>query len=393
MGRQNGRGGFWRGQFTFRHRVVIIILGSLIAVSSLLFTNNMARQLRLKEQNEVAMWSYAMSRMETGDMAGNMMLDYIISSETSSIPFIMTYSNLRPYTWHLVPDNVINHPDLLRRKLTEMAETNPMLTIEFPYETFYFFYGESNLLKMLVYFPYVQLGIIVVFILFGYITFHSSKQDEQNRVWIGLAKETAHQLGTPTSSLLGWVEYLRSQDIDQGAVEEMNKDIIRLTKVVDRFSKIGSETTLSEGVINEIVGNSVLYFRTRVPRNVTISYNGLAMAQEKAMINEALFEWVIENLLKNALDALSGFGTIDVRLSSDADWIYIDVTDSGKGMAKANFKRVFTPGFTTKTRGWGLGLSLSKRIIEGYHNGRIFVLDSEIDKGTTMRIMLKKLYA
>ena len=260
-------------------------------------------------------------------------------------------------------------------------------------DTYYLFYGESNLLRTLVYFPYIQLAIICIFAMFGYITFRSSKQDEQNRVWIGLAKETAHQLGTPTSSLFGWIEYLRTQPIDQTAVEEMNKDVVRLTKVVDRFSKIGSTTSLSEGVINEIVGGSVLYFRTRVPRNVKINYNGLAMAQLKALVNEALFEWVIENLLKNALDALSGVGSIDVKLSSDNDWIYIDVKDTGKGMPKSNFKRIFEPGFTTKTRGWGLGLSLSKRIIEGYHNGRIFVLNSEIDQGTTIRIMLKKLYS
>ena len=175
-------------------------------------------------------------------------------------------------------------------------------------------------------------------------------------------------------------------------LDEMGKDIVRLTKVVDRFSKIGAATPLCEGVINEIVGNSVIYFRTRVPKNVTLTYNGLAMAQQKAMINEALFEWVIENLLKNAMDALSGTGTIDVKLSSDANWIYVDVRDSGKGIAKGNFKRIFEPGFTTKTRGWGLGLSLSKRIIEGYHGGRIYVLDSEIDKGTTIRVALKKIY-
>ena len=173
----------------------------------------------------------------------------------------------------------------------------------------------------------------------------------------------------------------------------MNKDIVRLTKVVDRFSKIGAATPLSEGVVNEIVGDSVMYFRTRVPKNVTLTYNGLAMARQKAMVNEALFEWVIENLLKNAMDAVSGKGTIDVRLSNDPGHIYIDVSDTGKGIAKSNFKRIFEPGFTTKTRGWGLGLSLSKRIIEDYHGGKISVLDSEIDKGTTMRIALKKIYS
>lgn len=375
---------------SFRSRIVIIILGSVIGVSSLFFTNSMARQLREKEQNEVAIWSAAIR--ENGMTPDNPLLQAIINTR-NNIPFIVTDDGLQVKYAHLVPEHILNHPNLLREQIDEMVAANLYMEIQtWNNDTFYIFYGESQLLKTLVYFPYIQLLVIFVFVLFGYITFRSTKQDEQNRVWIGLAKETAHQLGTPTSSLLGWLEYLRTQPIDQTAVEEMNKDIIRLTKVVDRFSKIGAATPLSEGVVNELVGSSVIYFRTRVPKNVTILYNGLAMAQQRAMLNEALFEWVIENLLKNAMDALSGFGTIDVVLSYDTNWIYIDVKDSGKGIPKGNFKRIFDPGFTTKTRGWGLGLSLSKRIIEGYHGGKIFVLDSEIDKGTTIRIALKKIY-
>lgn len=295
---------------------------------------------------------------------------------------------------HLIPDYILNHPNLLRDKLDQMTKVNPHLKVQTLYnETLYIFFDESRLLKTLVYFPYIQLLVIIVFVVFW---IHHVPFDEAGRAEPRLdraGEETAHQLGTPTSSLLGWLEYLKTQNIDQTAIDEMGKDIVRLTKVVDRFSKIGAATPLSEGVINEIVGNSVIYFRTRVPKNVTLTYNGLAMAQQKAMINEALFEWVIENLLKNAMDALSGTGTIDVKLSSDANWIYVDVRDSGKGIAKGNFKRIFEPGFTTKTRGWGLGLSLSKRIIDGYHGGKIFVLDSEIDKGTTIRIALKKIYS
>ena len=363
----------------------------MIGVSSLLFTNNMAVQLREKEKNEVDIWVAAFR--ELGADPGNPLLLSIITTR-NNIPFVLIDRDQRVIASHLIPEHILNHPDLLNQKLVELAEINPRIKVETLYnETFYIFFDESKLLKSLTYFPYIQLLVIIVFVLFGYIALRSTKQDEQNRVWIGLAKETAHQLGTPTSSLLGWLEYLRTQNIDPTAIAEMNKDIIRLTKVVDRFSKIGAATSLSEGVINEIVGNSVIYFRTRVPKNVTISYNGLAMAQQKAMINEALFEWVIENLLKNAMDALSGKGTIDVKLSNDDNWIYIDVKDTGKGIAKGNFKRIFEPGFTTKTRGWGLGLSLSKRIIEGYHSGKIFVLDSEINKGTTIRIALKKIYS
>lgn len=377
--------------FSFRSRLVVIAVGLVIGVSSLLFTNNMAVQLREKEKNEVDIWVAAFR--ELGADPGNPLLLSIITTR-NNIPFVLIDRDQRVIASHLIPEHILNHPDLLNQKLVELAEINSRIKVETLYnETFYIFFDESKLLKSLTYFPYIQLLVIIVFVLFGYIALRSTKQDEQNRVWIGLAKETAHQLGTPTSSLLGWLEYLRTQNIDPTAIAEMNKDIIRLTKVVDRFSKIGAATSLSEGVINEIVGNSVIYFRTRVPKNVTISYNGLAMAQQKAMINEALFEWVIENLLKNAMDALSGKGTIDVKLSNDDNWIYIDVKDTGKGIAKGNFKRIFEPGFTTKTRGWGLGLSLSKRIIEGYHSGKIFVLDSEINKGTTIRIALKKIYS
>ena len=377
--------------FSFRSRLVVIAVGLVIGVSSLLFTNIMAVQLREKEKNEVDIWVAAFR--ELGADPGNPLLLSIITTR-NNIPFVLIDRDQRVIASHLIPEHILNHPDLLNQKLVELAEINPRIKVETLYnETFYIFFDESKLLKSLTYFPYIQLLVIIVFVLFGYIALRSTKQDEQNRVWIGLAKETAHQLGTPTSSLLGWLEYLRTQNIDPTAIAEMNKDIIRLTKVVDRFSKIGAATSLSEGVINEIVGNSVIYFRTRVPKNVTISYNGLAMAQQKAMINEALFEWVIENLLKNAMDALSGKGTIDVKLSNDDNWIYIDVKDTGKGIAKGNFKRIFEPGFTTKTRGWGLGLSLSKRIIEGYHSGKIFVLDSEINKGTTIRIALKKIYS
>ena len=376
---------------SFRSRVVIIVLGMVIGISSLLFTNDMARQLREKEQNEVAIWAAAFR--ELGADPGNPLLLSIITTR-NNIPFILTDGALRVEYSHLIPDYILNHPNLLRDKLDQMTKVNPHLKVQTLYnETLYIFFDESRLLKTLVYFPYIQLLVIIVFVVFGYITFRSTKQDEQNRVWIGLAKETAHQLGTPTSSLLGWIEYLRSQDVDQTAVEEMNKDLTHLMKIVDRFSKIGSETPLTPANINEVVGESVMYFRKRIPRNVTLDYNGLAIAPVQANINAALFEWVVENLMKNSLDALQGHGAIDVRISSDDRSVMIDVKDTGKGIPKSNWKRIFEPGFTTKTRGWGLGLSLSRRIVEEYHQGKIAVIDSEIGKGTTIRITLKRHFA
>ena len=254
------------------------------------------------------------------------------------------------------------------------------------------FYGRSQLLTALYYLPYVQWLMIIIFVLFTYIALQSTRQDEQNRVWIGLAKETAHQLGTPISSLLGWTEYLRSMEVDPSALEEMDKDLVHLMKIVDRFSKIGSETDLSVNSVNEVVGETVMYFHKRVPRNVSLSYNGLAIAPVKANINVELFEWVVENLMKNALDAMQGHGEIEVTLSSNEKNIFIDVRDTGKGIAKSNWKRIFDPGFTTKTRGWGLGLSLARRIVEDYHHGKIAVAKSEVGRGTTFRITLKRVF-
>lgn len=378
-------------KLTFRKRVVIVVGGMAIVVGSLFFTSMMTQRLKQKEQYEVSMWAHALEKVFYLNPSDSFLLR--MANERNNIPFIIVDGNLNVYASNLIPQKVLNHPDHLRKHIDKFSRANREIVIEaVDGSVLYVFYGQSVLLKMLMYFPLVQLLIIIIFGAFGYITFKSSKHDEQNRVWIGLAKETAHQLGTPISSLLGWVEYLRGQPVNQQAVEEMGKDLTRLTKVVDRFSKIGSETILKPITVNEVIGDSVIYFYSRIPKNVTLEYNGLAIAPLMTNANEALFEWVIENLLKNALDALQGRGEIDVNVSSDDDWIYIDVSDTGKGMSKSDSKKIFEPGYSTKTRGWGLGLSLSRRIIEDYHKGKIFVMESEPGKGTTMRVSLKKHY-
>ena len=378
---------------SFRKRIVAIVVGVTMVTLSLLFTNDMARRLREKEQHEVALWVHAMERVMSDSSNDPFVQD--ILSQRNNIPFIITNQNLKVLHSHLIPEEIINHPDRLRKKINQLTEENTPITIQYYWgkdHKHIIFFGQSRLLKTLYWFPYIQLSVIAIFILLGFIAFRSTKQDEQNRVWIGLAKETAHQLGTPTSSLLGWIEYLRTQPVDQGAVEEMNKDLSHLMKIVDRFSKIGSETPLTPENLNAIVSGSVMYFRTRAPRNVVIDYNGLAIAPVKAQINTALFEWVVENLIKNSLDALQGHGRIDVEISSDDKHVMIDIKDTGKGIPKSNWKRIFEPGFTTKTRGWGLGLSLSRRVIEEYHQGRIGVVYSELGKGTDIRITLKRYF-
>lgn len=386
---------FGLGKISFRSRISILVIGLILAVVSLVYTNFLADVLRSKEQNDVRLWVAAMERVSR-EAFGNYRVDPLIShivSTQNNIPFIITDENLNLIMSNRIPEEILNDPERFRRKLNELTEENTPRTVRLQWASNHshiIFYGRSALLSALYYFPYVQWLIIAIFILFTYIALQSTKQDEQNRVWIGLAKETAHQLGTPISSLLGWVEYLRQMEVDSTAVDEMNKDLSHLMKIVDRFSKIGSETVLTPNNVNEVVGETVMYFRHRIPRNVTLSYNGLAMAPVKASINVALFEWVIENLLKNALDAMQGHGEIDVNISAGDKLITIDVRDTGKGIAKNNWKRIFEPGFTTKTRGWGLGLSLSRRIVEDYHHGRIFVARSEMGVGTTFRITLKR---
>lgn len=382
-------------KISFRSRISILSIGIVLASLSLFYTNRLADVLRQKEQNDVTLWAAAMERV-SHDAFGNYRTDPLIShilSTQNNIPFIVTDENLTLIVSNRIEEEVLRDPDKFRRKLDELTEQNTPRQVRMmwsPGHSHIIFYGRSGLLTALYYFPYVQWLIIAIFVIFTFIALQSTKQDEQNRVWIGLAKETAHQLGTPTSSLLGWIEYLRTQDVDQTVVEEMNKDLTHLMKIVDRFSKIGSEAVLTPNSVNEVVGDTVMYFRKRVPRNVTLSYNGLAMAPEKANLNVALFEWVVENLMKNALDAMQGRGEIDVRLSANEQQVIIDVSDTGKGIAKSSWKRIFEPGFTTKTRGWGLGLSLSRRIVEDYHHGKIGVLKSEVGKGTTFRITLKR---
>lgn len=382
----------------YHGKMVFIIIGFAIGVASLVYSNFLVEKLRDKERYEIHLWSYAVERSVQaaagGDRAEAEILSRIINF-SKDIPVIVCDDNLRVIQARHIAPAVMADPERLADKLESMRSggRDPIEIPTMQGSVIRVFYDESPLLKALQYFPLVQLSIFAVFIGLAFIAFRSSKHSEQNRVWIGMAKETAHQLGTPTSSLLGWIEYLRGQEgVEPFVVDEMNKDLTRLLKVVDRFSKIGATTNLAPRNVYELVASAVAYFQTRIPKNVTLNFAQCTAEPMQAMVNDALFEWVVENLLKNALDALQGKGAITVQLSvRDDRWICIDVRDTGKGMPKANFKRIFQPGFTTKTRGWGLGLSLSRRIIGEYHHGRIFVLDSEIDKGTTMRIMVRKL--
>ena len=396
---------------TLRNHATLIVVGLVLAGISVVYTWRMSvgmrqeqdaaiEQLRQDERNAVEMWEDILRSTNIGgQMVYNPELLHELAEHTN-VPLVIADERLRVWVTNL-PEEITSNPALLRQEIMLMSKNNKPISVEYgvmKQTVVTIYYGMTdyaNLIsskhsKALALFPYMQLGIILIFAIFAYIAFASAKQSEHNRVWVGLAKETAHQLGTPTSSLLGWIEYLRSQPIDQQAVDEMGKDLAHLMKIVDRFSKIGSETQLSPANINEVVGDTVMYFRRRVPRNVTLTYNGLAMAPIRVSLNAALFEWVIENLLKNSLDALQGQGSIEVVVGESGNTVFVEVSDTGKGIAKGSWTRIFEPGFTTKTRGWGLGLSLSRRIIEEYHAGKIAVVRSEIGKGTTIRVTLER---
>jgi signal transduction histidine kinase len=254
----------------------------------------------------------------------------------------------------------------------------------------YVLYKDSTLLVKLRYYPYFQLAVIALFLMVSYLAFSSSRKAEQNQVWVGMAKETAHQLGTPLSSLIAWLEFLKMKGTDAAYTVEIEKDVKRLQTITERFSKIGSAPALQKENIHHVLQHSVDYIKSRTSERVSFIISDTGINTVVAPLNIPLFEWVVENLLKNSIDAMDGIGKVTISITDQHQFVYIDISDTGKGIPKSSYKTIFKPGFTTKNRGWGLGLSLSKRIIEEYHDGQIFVKSSESNKGTTFRIVLKK---
>ena len=277
----------------------------------------------------------------------------------------------------------------LQKKLASLRGSQNKIEIKIDENTTqYLYYEDSTVLRRLAWFPYIQLMVMLIFIAIAYFALISVKKAEQNKVWVGLSKETAHQLGTPISSLMAWTQMLGTMDVDAGVVADMDKDVHRLSVIADRFSKIGSMPDKELTFINEAVSESLAYMRTRIPKRVHLTVEVDDRYNCGIMLCQSLFEWVMENLTKNAVDAMDGEGDLRISVTADDNRALILVSDTGKGIARKNFKNVFTPGFTTKKRGWGLGLTLVKRIIEEYHGGRIYVKDSEPGKGTTFAIEL-----
>jgi len=376
-----------------RWRLSLIVLALVVVAASISYTNTVAYQLKLDEQKNVNLWVLAQTEMMNPENDGDLTLHSMVINNNTNIPLILTDEYYRII-------DAINYGDrdpfqdtaFFNAELAELrAQQEPILIGDDVIKN-YLFHQQSTLITTLEWFPYLQFLILGVLLMISYFTFSFNRQAEQERVWVGMAKETAHQLGTPITSLMGWIENIKmmyDQDEDlMMMAEEMNTDIDLLKLVADRFSKIGTTPDLQPVDIFINLEKHYNYVRQRASRKITFDFPKVPQTPIMVQINPLLFDWVIENLLKNALDAMEGKGHIQAQVHQSESFVNIDIHDSGKGIPKKSFKTVFQPGYSTKKRGWGLGLSLCKRIVEKYHNGKIFVLDSVEGKGTTFRIQL-----
>jgi nitrogen-specific signal transduction histidine kinase len=374
-----------------RWKLLLFVSAVIIGVSSLWYTSKLVRKLAVEERKKVELWAEAQSKITNEELSDENLSFYVkVLQNNETVPVILVDKDDNIITYRNLNTNKTGNLRYLNRKLSQMKEINkPIEIILSENEKQYLYYSKSIILIKLTYYPYVQLGVILLFIMVSYFAFSYSRKAEQNQVWVGLSKETAHQLGTPISSLLAWLEMMKLKSSDKDMLVELEKDIKRLEKITGRFSKIGSRPLLKKENIQKIITTAINYLKSRSSEKITFKLN---MPTEELMIpiNASLFEWVIENVCKNAIDAVNGTGEIELSITDHTQVIYIDITDSGKGISKTKFKTIFKPGYTTKERGWGLGLSLTKRIIEEYHDGKIFVYESEIGKGTVIRIVLRK---
>ena len=379
----------------FNWRSALALIAIAIVTGTIFYSNYLAKKIAADERKKVSVWAESLkTRASTLDESA-LSLTTKIANENKDIPIIETDEKNNPSgaTLNLDTNRIKKESNYLQIKLAEFKKENPAIEVEISKDPLFvnkYYYGNSDLLKEVRYYPIIQLVIVALFVIIALVTVSVRNKSTQNQVWAGMAKETAHQLGTPLSSLQGWVEMLKDNPVNKKIGVEIEKDVDRLKLVSDRFGKIGSIPQLEEKNIVRQVESMVDYIKRRSTDKVSFSINSQNDYDISAMINAPLFDWVIENLLKNALDAMDGKGSIVVDIKNEITQTVIEVTDSGKGILKSNINKVFKPGFTTKKRGWGLGLSLSKRIIEHYHKGELFVKNSEVGKGTTFRIILKK---
>jgi signal transduction histidine kinase len=369
---------------------LFFLFAIIIGIGSLIYTQYLVRSLKAEERKKVEMWAEATRLINSADSTQNLEFLFSIIENNSTVPVILTDGHDNIIAARNIEQGKIEDPGWMGQKLEKMKSNGEPIIIDLGNGfTNHIYYKDSIILSQLIYYPYIQLGFIILFILVSFLALSSSRRAEQSRVWVGLSKETAHQLGTPTTSLSGWVEILQNNYPDNPVTKELALDVKRLEKVTERFSRIGSKPSLSQENILSLIQNSVDYLKSRSSSKVLFVLPFSADDEINIPVNPALFEWVIENVCKNAIDAMEGDGAITIRVEEAEKHAIIDITDTGKGIPKSAYKKIFNPGFTTKKRGWGLGLSLAKRIIEEYHNGKIYVKSSEIGKGTCIRIMMK----
>ncbi|MBV2228729.1 MULTISPECIES: sensor histidine kinase [Sphingobacterium] len=384
----------------------LFLFAALIAAASLLYSNYLVKSLSKSERTKAEVWAMStqsiVSMPDVDDqfisfiyaVRDSLSLPAIITKESGEIIFWRdldsTKTNIHPSTQDSAT-SLVYDPPYFEKQLAKMKKAHPPIHISLDTgEKWLVYYHDSKALSQLRIFPYIQLSLIAVFLIVAYTVFNSIRDSEQNLVWVGMAKEAAHQLGTPISSMMGWLELARItyQGKDNSLLDEMERDVQRLEIVADRFSKIGSTPSLSNQVIFKIVEDYVNYFKVRTSKRISFELTG--DQQVEAKLNVQVFDWIIENLLKNAVNAIEGEGKITVNISENIakEEIFIDISDTGKGIPRSNWETIFQPGYTTRQRGWGLGLSLTKRMVY-YHKGQIFVKESELGKGTTFRIVLK----
>lgn len=380
-------------------RIIFLLVATMIVVISMLFTNHIANSLAQEERNRVEVWAEATRQLILADDNTNIDFFSDIIEQNSTIPVYMVDAQGNLLSSRNVKEPKHNIAKFYADKIDNLRQTQEPIEVRISDDVIqYIYYEDSNLLKQLYYFPFIQFIVIFLFVLIVIYTLLMTQRSEQNMVWAGLSKETAHQLGTPISSLNACSELFKLNYPDDALVTEMDKDIQRLQAIADRFSKIGSAPVLTSTNLMEVLTNTIDYMRTRTSEQVryAIEWNGQPLAPDDPMpqvcveLNQTLMEWVIENLCKNAIDAMENKGKITLSVQDYDDKVLIDITDTGKGIQRKHIQQVFQPGYTTKTRGWGLGLSLAKRIIEQYHKGKIFVKQSVPNIGTTFRIVLHK---
>lgn len=367
---------------------IFIAIAIVIAMGSLIISHYLVKDLSKEERNKIEIWAEATKEMasSTEYLSTNLIIQILKSNTT--IPVILYDKKDNFYTSINIELPETQEQDFLRAKAKSFEKRHTPIIIEVEDFDQYVYYDDSYTLKRLQVYPYIQVGVLIIFMITAFFALFTTMRMEQDRLWVGLSKETAHQLGTPISSLLAWLEYLKLKNADLTIVSDMEKDVNRLQMITDRFSKIGSAPSLERKDIAEVIQQSIIYLEKRISKKVSFELQ-FSSSPLYANISESLISWVIENLTKNAVDAMGGQGTITYTLTSKGNWISLDIQDTGKGIPKSKFKTIFTPGYTTKTRGWGLGLSLAKRIVESYHKGKIYVKSSEIDAGTIFCIELK----